>query len=183
MTKVMAGSRRFRREEEIAIPTCTFLANAWLLVWKHAEGGERKEKSLSHSPGVSTPKSHFSHVTYTMFDCASAMCRQLSCSIRRATHFINQRSNGVSIFVSRRRRKPRPSCALDDIFDGLTSAPQAWWLDITKNLSQLSWTFMSTDQCLRCRYADGGSKQGVLCINVDDFLIGLSHGVWVKMFV
>ena len=39
---------------------------------------------------------------------------------------------------------------------------------------------MSTDQCSRCRYADGGSKQGLLCINVDDFLIGLSDGVLVK---
>ena len=40
----------------------SFLRMRWPLVWKHAEeGGERKEKSLSHSPGVSTSESDFSH--------------------------------------------------------------------------------------------------------------------------
>ena len=33
---------------------------------------------------------------------------------------------------------------------------------------------MSTNQCVWCRYADGGPMPGVIDIDVDDFLIGLN---------
>ena len=35
---------------------------------------------------------------------------------------------------------------------------------------------MSTDQCLSCRYSDGGDLKGVIGMHVDDFLIGLADG-------
>ena len=62
-------------------------------------------------------------------------------------------------------------------FCGLTSAPRAWWLDITLKLSQLGWKSMSTDQCLWCRYSDDGEQKGVIGIQVDDFLIGLADRI------
>ena len=62
-------------------------------------------------------------------------------------------------------------------FYGLTSAPRAWWLGITQKLSQLGWKPMSIDQCLWCRYSDDGELKGVIEIHVDDFLIGLAHGI------
>ena len=61
-------------------------------------------------------------------------------------------------------------------FYGLTSAPSAWWLDITHKLSQLGWKHMLADQCLWCRYFDYGELKGVIGIHVDDFLIGLADG-------
>ena len=61
-------------------------------------------------------------------------------------------------------------------FYGLTSAPRAWWLDITQKLSQLGSKPMSTDRCLWCRYSDDGELKGVIGIHVDDFLIGLAYG-------
>ena len=63
------------------------------------------------------------------------------------------------------------------LFSCLTSAPRAWWLDITQKLSQLGWKPMSTDQCLWCRYSDDGELKGVIGIHVDDFLIGLADGI------
>ena len=62
-------------------------------------------------------------------------------------------------------------------FYGLTSAPRAWWLDITQKLSQLGWKPIVTDQCLWCRYSDDGELKGVIEIHVDDFLIGLADGI------
>ena len=62
-------------------------------------------------------------------------------------------------------------------FYGLTSAPRAWWLEITQKLSQLGWKPMSTDQCLWCRYSDDGELKGVIGIHVDDFLIGLADRI------
>ena len=47
----------------------------------------------------------------------------------------------------------------------------------TQKLSQLGWKPMSTDQCLWCRYSDDGELKGVIGIHVDDFLIGLAHGI------
>ena len=67
-------------------------------------------------------------------------------------------------------------------FYGLTSAPRAWWLDITQKLSQLGWKPMSTDQCLWCRYSDDGELKGVIGIHVDDFLIGLADGMLGEKF-
>ena len=61
-------------------------------------------------------------------------------------------------------------------FYGVTSAPRAWWLDITQKLSQFGWKPMSIDQCLSCRYSDDGELKGVIGILFDDFLIGLADG-------
>ena len=72
--------------------------------------------------------------------------------------------------------KPARYVRLLKSFYGLTSAPRAWWLDITQKLSQLGWKPMSTDQCLWCRYFDDGELTGVIGIHVDDFLIGLADG-------
>ena len=60
---------------------------------------------------------------------------------------------------------------------GLSSAPQAWWLDITQKLSQNGWKPMSTDQFLWYRCSDDGELKGVIGFHVDDFLIGLADGV------
>ena len=49
--------------------------------------------------------------------------------------------------------KPARKVRLMKSFYGITSAPRAWWLDITQKLSQLGWKPMSTDQCLWCRYS------------------------------
>ena len=78
--------------------------------------------------------------------------------------------------VSDSEGKPARYVRLMKSFNGLTSAPRAWWLDITQKLSQLGWKPMSTDQSLWCRCSDDGELKGVTGIHVDDFLIGLANG-------
>ena len=60
-------------------------------------------------------------------------------------------------------------------FHGLTSAPRAWWLDITQKLSQQDWKLMSTDQRLWCRYSEDGELKGVIGIHVNHCSIGLAN--------
>jgi len=85
----------------------------------------------------------------------------------------------VGYLFSDSEGKPARYVRLMKSFYGLTSAPRAWWLDITQKLSQLGWKPMSTDQCLWCRYSDNGESKGVIGIHVDDFLIG-QMGRWVR---
>ena len=66
---------------------------------------------------------------------------------------------------------------------GLSSAPQAWWLDITQKLSQNGWKPMSTDQFLWYRCSDDGELKGVIGFHVDDFLIGLADGVLAEKWL
>ena len=54
----------------------------------------------------------------------------------------------VGYLFSDSEGKPVRYVRLMKSFYGLTSAPRAWWLDITLKLSQLGWKPMSTDQCL-----------------------------------
>ena len=82
----------------------------------------------------------------------------------------------VGYLFSDSEGKPARYVRLLKSFYGLTSAPGAWWLDITQKLSQLGWKPMSTDQCLWCRYSDDGELKGVIGIHVDDLLIGLADG-------
>ena len=56
--------------------------------------------------------------------------------------------------------KPAQDVRLMKSLYGLTSAPRAWWLDITQKLSQPGWKPMPTDQCLWCRYSDDGELKG-----------------------
>ena len=86
----------------------------------------------------------------------------------------------VGYLFSHSEGKPARYVRLMKSFYGLTSAPRAWWLDITQKLSQLAWKPMSTDQCLWCRYSDDGELKGVIGIHVDDFLIGLADGDLVR---
>ena len=72
--------------------------------------------------------------------------------------------------------KPARYARLLKLFYGLTSAPRAWWLDITQKLSQLGWKPVSIDQCMWCRYSDDGELKGVIGIHIDDFLIGVADG-------
>ena len=83
----------------------------------------------------------------------------------------------VGFLFSDSKGKPARCVRLMKSFYGLTSAPRAWWLDITQKLAQLGWKPVSTDQCLWCRYSDDGELKGVIGIHVDDFLIGLADGI------
>ena len=67
----------------------------------------------------------------------------------------------VGYLFSDSEGKPARYVRLMKSFYGLTSAPLAWWLDITQKRSQLGWKPMSTDQCLWCRYSDDGELKGV----------------------
>ena len=82
----------------------------------------------------------------------------------------------VGYLFSDSEGKPARCVRLKKSFCGLTSAPGAWWLDITQKLSQLGWKSLSTDQCLWCRYSGDGELKGVIGKHVDDFLIGLADG-------
>ena len=62
---------------------------------------------------------------------------------------------------------------------GLSSAPQAWWLDITQKLSQ-----NVGNPCRRINFcgtgcSDDGELKGVIGFHVDDFLIAWQMVCWL----
>jgi hypothetical protein len=57
-------------------------------------------------------------------------------------------------------------------FYGLTTAPRAWWLDISRKLAQLGWKQLNTDRCLWVLFGDDGRLHGIIGVHVDDFVVG-----------
>ena len=174
----------------------------WVLTWKYTQGGDRKAKArlvvleLSASTSVPTAaptlgkksrhlllqacalhklRVHFGDVSSAFLQTsASGEHQELTIKAPPEVRYLFSDSEG----------EPARYVRLMKSFRGLTSAPRAWWLDITQKLSLLGWKPMSTDQCLWCRYSDDGELKGVIGIHVDDFLIGLADGtlgeIWMS---
>ena len=181
--------RRLSQEEELNLKPERLLRMRWVLTWKYTEGGDRKAKAR-------LVILEYQHPELTSVQTAAPtlgkMSRRLllqACALHKLrVHFGDvsstflQTSASVTIkappevgyWFSDSEGKPARYVRLMKSFYGLTSAPRAWWLDITQKLSQLGGKPMSTDQCLWCRYSDDGELKGVIGILVDDFLIGLA---------
>ena len=198
LSQVLAANavRRLSQEEELNLKLEHLLRMRWVLTWKYTEGGDRKAKArlvilgyqhpeLTSLPTAAPTLGKMSrhlllqacalHKLRVQFGDVSSAFLQTSASEEYQELTIKAPPE-VGYLFSDSERKPARYVRLVKSFNGLTSAPRAWWLDVTQKLSQLGWKPMSTDQCLWCRDSDDSELKGVIGIHVDDFLIGLADG-------
>eukprot|EP00959_Pyramimonas_sp_CCMP1952_P121498 2540631-Pyramimonas_sp.AAC.1 len=57
-------------------------------------------------------------------------------------------------------------------FYGLTTAPRAWWLDISRKLRGRGWRQLRADQCVWILLDSNSQLTGIIGVHVDDFIIG-----------
>ena len=169
-SEVTYHRRRLSQEEELRM--------RWVLTWKYTEGGDRKAKArlvileYQHPELTSVP---------TAAPTLGKMSRHLllqACALHKLRVYFGNAPPEVGYLFSDSEGKPARDVRLMKSFYGLTSAPCAWWLDITQKLSQLGWKPISTDQCPWCRSSDDGELKEVIGIHVDDFLIGLADAAF-----
>ena len=141
-----------------------------VLTWKYTEGGDRKAKARLVILGYQHPE--LTNVP-TAAPTVGRMSRHLllqACALhKRRVHFGDVSAAFLQTSASEEHQeltikappevghlssdsegKPARYVRLMKSFYVLTSAPRAWWLDITQQISQLGRKPMSTDQCLWC---------------------------------
>ena len=178
LSQVLAANavRRLSQEEELNLKPERLLRMRWVLTWKYRKAKARlvilSRHLLLQACALHKLRVHFGDVSSAFLQTsASEEYQELTIKAPPEVWYLFSDSEG----------KPARYVRLMKSFYGLTSAPRAWWLDITQKLSQLGWKPMSTDQCLWCRDSDDGELKGVIGIHVDDFLIGLADGFfWVR---
>ena len=131
----------------------------WVLTWKYTEGGDRKAKArlvfigyqhpeltsvLTAAPTLGRMSRHLLLQTCALHklrihlgDVSSAFL-QTSASEEHRELTIKAPPE-VGYVFSDSGGKPARYVRLLKSFCGLTSAPRAWWLDITQKLCQLGW--------------------------------------------
>ena len=197
LSQVLAADavRRLSQEKEQKFKPERLLRMRWVLTWKYTEGGDEKAKTrllvyqhpeLTKIPTAAPTLGNMSrhlllhacalHKLRVHFGDVSSAFLQTSASEEHQELTIKAPPE-VGYLFSDSEGKPARCVRLIKSFYGLTSAPLAWWLDITQKLFQLGWKNMSTDRCLWCRYSDNGELKGVIGVHVDDFLIGLADGI------
>ena len=174
--------RRLTKEEELNLKPERLLRMRWVTREVHRRWRPEGKSAVGHF-GISASRTYKCtdsstcalHTLRVHFGDASSAFLQTSASEEYQELTIKAPPE-VGYLFSDSEGKPARYVRLLTSFYGLTSAPRAWWLDITQKLSQLGWKPMSTDQCLWCRYSNDGDLKGVIGIHVDDFLIGLADG-------
>ena len=192
MSQVLAADavRRLTQEEELNLQPEGLLCMRRVLTWKYTKGGNTKAKArlvilgyqhpeLTNVPTAASTLGKMSrhlllqacalHKLRVHFGDVSSAFLQTSASEEHQEMTIKA-SPEVGYLFSDSEGKPARYVRLMKPFHGLTSAPRAWWLDITQKPSQLGWKPMSTDQCLWCRYSEDGELKGVIGIHVCRFL-------------
>ena len=193
LSQVLAANavRRISQDEKLNLKPERLLRMRWVLTWKYTEGGDRKAKARLVNLGLSASGAY--KCTPTLGNMSRHLFLQACALHKLRVHFGDVSSAFLQTSASEEYQeltikappearylfsdsegKPARFVRLMKSFYSLTSAPRAWWLDITQKLFQLDWKPMSTDQCLWCRYSDDGELKGVIGIHVDDFLIGLA---------
>ena len=164
------------------------------ITWKYTKDGDRKAQARLVILGYQHPELTSVPTAAPILDQMSRHLLLQACALHKLrVHFCDVSSAKsaseeyqeltikappeVGYLFSDSEGKPARYVRLMKSFYGFTSAPRAWWLDITQKLSQLGWKPMSTDQCLWCRFSDDGELKRVIGIHVDDFLIGLADGI------
>ena len=125
----------------------------WVLTWKYTEGGDREAKArlvilgnqhpeLTSVPTAAPTLGKMSrHLLLQACDVSSVFL-QTSASEEHQELTIKAPPE-VGYLFSDSKGKPSRYVRLMKSFYGLTSAPRAWWLDITQKFSQLGWKPMS----------------------------------------
>ena len=187
LSQVLAADavRRLTQEEELDLKPERMLRMRWVLTWKYTGGGDKKANARLVILGISTENLQVYRQQYRHLERCLVVCyfKQAPCTNFGQTSASEEHQELTTkappelwYSFSDSEGKPARYVRLLKSFYGPSSAPRAWWLDITKKLSQLGWKTMSTDQCPWCRYSDDGELKGVIGIHVDDFLIGLADG-------
>ena len=169
--------RRLSQEEALNLKPERLLRLQWFLTWKYTEGGDRKAKARLVILGYQHPELTSVPTAAPKLGNVSRHLLLPACVVHKLRVHIGDVSSAflqtsaseehqeltikaphqVGNLFSDSEGKPARKMRLMKSFNGLTSAPRVWLLDISQKLSQLGWKHMSIDQCLWCRYSDNVS--------------------------
>ena len=190
----VAASEALRRvlKEELPLDETKLLKMRWVLTWKYQEGGERKAKARLVILGYQHPRlTEQATAAPTLgrlgrnlllqacavnklkleFGDVSSAFLQTEAKEEHQELYIRVPTEVAHLFLD---ELGHPSYVLKLVrsFYGLTTAPRAWWLDISAKLAKLGWKQLKTDRCLWVLFDEDGKLHGIIGVHVDDFLAG-----------